>query len=129
MNVVNQRIPHSHVSVRVGASLLAFVAGMLMYFTPYDATAAQPAAEINRDCTEVWGVDGWMPWRLCAGHYLTSSEPSADHGQPCRSEDSINKWAYWPGHPGFLVPTEPAPSQCDMLLPQPATPIPCGATP
>jgi hypothetical protein len=74
------------------------------------SAAAQTIEPQGRRCFEARGVDGVALWQLCSGYYLHDEARRQQSARVAVAEgvlveQTIDEWAYWPGHPGFLNET------------------------
>ena len=107
-------VPHNDCSSRTisRAARIAMLATVLLAgtfavtVTNGGSAAAQPLQPLNRNCVEVWGVEGVALWLLCPSSYLNDASERERDVQATTDrwpadQQGINRWTYWPGHPGF----------------------------
>jgi hypothetical protein len=94
-----------YIAVLIGAALLAVT--LALTGEPAAAQSLQPLAG---DCVEVQGVTGLPLWLLCPGVYLDDEmdrqeSAATTANDSCATQQLFNRWGYWLGHPGFLIPS------------------------
>jgi len=98
---------------RFGRMLLTVIllaVALLTLFPAHGSATVQSADMLDRTCGDGRVVDGSLRWHACADQYLpdraTQTSPStrATSEHDCLEIRNFDRWAYWLGHPGFLIP-------------------------